>query len=410
MADESRIVNDIENMRVITDPCEGGTTRIGFTEKYREGAEYFKGKMREAGLAVREDSIGNVYGRLAGTEDTLPVILAGSHLDTVRNAGAYDGIAGAVCALEAARMIKENHIKLKHPFEVVGIIEEEGTKFGQVLLGSKFVTGAFSESDMDSIKDEDGITLRNVLSAYQAADCCGCYRESNEVLAFLELHDEQGPLLESRGIDIGIVEKIVAISWLTVTVTGFAGHAGTIPMPLRQDAATGASYIIGGISSFTTEKYSYQATATVGKLELLPGSANCIPGKCTFSVDLRAGSFDVIDDIIEYIHKLSKECEALFHVNAEVMVNSRQAPIAMNLNIRQVYQDCCEKLGYSYCSMNSGAGHDSMIFSAHWPAAMFFIPCRKGITHNPEEYVTPQALAKGADLLYESILAIDKME
>lgn len=410
MAVEDRMVNDIENLRVITDLCEGGTTRIGFTGRYREGVEYFKEKMREVGLEVREDNIGNVYGRIPGSDDKLPVILSGSHLDTVRNAGAYDGIAGAVCALEAARMLKENNIKLKHPFEVVGIIEEEGTRFGQVLLGSKFVTGAFSESDMDRIKDEDGTSLRNVLSAYQAEDCCQCYRESNEVLAFMELHDEQGPLLESKGLDIGIVEKIVAISWLTVTVKGFAGHAGTVPMPLRQDAATGASYIIGGISSFTTEKYSYKATATVGKLELLPGSANCVPDKCTFSVDLRAGSLEIIDDIAEYIHKLSNECEELFHVNVEVAVNSRQDSIEMNTNIRQVYQDCCEKLGYRYCTMNSGAGHDSMIFSKHWPAAMFFIPCRKGITHNPEEYVTPQALAKGANLLYESILSIDKKE
>jgi len=410
LAAKNRIVNDIESLRVITDPCEGGTTRIGFTAKYREGAEYFKERMREIGLEVREDKIGNVYGRFPGKDDSLPAIVAGSHLDTVRNAGAYDGVAGAACALEAARMIKENNIKLNHPLEVMGIIEEEGTRFGQVLLGSKFVTGAFSDADMDKIKDEDGKTLGNIISAYQLKDSCPCYRESNEVLAFLELHDEQGPLLEDKGLDIGIVDKIVAISWLTVTVNGFAGHAGTIPMPLRQDAATGASHMISRISSYTTEKYSYQATATVGQLKLLPGSVNCVPGKCIFSVDLRAASLEIIEDITKYLRKLGKECEELFHVSTEVEVNSRQSPIEMNFDIRQVYRDSCEKLGYSYCSMNSGAGHDSMIFSKHWPSAMFFIPCRKGITHNPEEYVTPEALEKGANLLYESILAIDKLE
>lgn len=408
MAVENRIVDDIENLRVITDPCDGGTTRIGFTKKYREGAEYFKEKMREAGLEVREDKIGNVYGRFPGENDTLPAIVAGSHLDTVRNAGAYDGVAGAACALEAARMIKENNIKLNHPLEIMGIIEEEGTRFGQVLLGSKFVTGAFSDADKDKIKDEDGNTLRNVLAAYQAEGSCPCYRESNEVLAFLEMHDEQGPLLEAKSLDIGIVEKIVAISRLTVTVNGFAGHAGTIPMPLRQDAATGASHMISRISSYTTEKYSYQATATVGQLKLLPGSSNCVPGKCIFSVDLRAGSLEIVEDVIEYIRKLGKECEDRFHVSAEIEVNSRQNPVEMNMDIRKAYQDGCKKLGYSYCNMNSGAGHDSMIFANHWPAAMFFIPCRKGITHNPEEYVTPEALVKGANLLYETILLLDK--
>lgn len=409
MSVESRIVNDIENLKIITDPCEGGTTRIGFTAKYREGAEYFKEKLRETGLTVREDTIGNVYGRFAGKDDTLPAIVAGSHLDTVRNAGAYDGVAGAVCALEAARMIKENNIQLNHPLEVMGIIEEEGTRFGQVLLGSKFVTGVFSDADMDKIKDEDGNTLGDVLSAYQMGGSDPCYRKSNEVLAFLELHDEQGPLLEAKDLDIGIVEKIVAISWLTVTINGFAGHAGTIPMPLRQDAATGASHIISRISSYTTEKYPYLATATVGQLKLLPGSANCVPGKCIFSVDLRAGSLEIVEEITEYIRGLGKECEELFHVSAEVEVNSRQSPIEMNADIRQVYRDCCEKLGYGYCNMNSGAGHDSMVFAGHWPSAMFFIPCRKGITHNPEEYVTPGALAKGANLLYEAILAIDQL-
>ncbi len=407
--DVNRIVNDIEQLKKISEE-PAVLTRIGFTPEYRRGAEYFVEQMKSAGLEVREDSIGNVYGRLPGKNDSLPAIVSGSHLDTVRDAGAYDGIAGAVCALEVARMLQENNVELDHPFEVIGLIEEEGTRFGQVLTGSKFVTGRFSDEDKDKITDEDGVTLRRILEDYSMADTCDCYRSKEDIHAFLELHDEQGPYLENENLDIGIVENIVAISWLTITVEGFAGHAGTVPMPMRQDAMTAAAQIIAGISNYTTEKFAYEATATVGKIELQPNSSNCIPSKCVFTVDLRAGSLEIIDDITAHIRSIGLEQEKENSVQIDITVNSYQAPVAMDSRLQKVYEDKCKKLEYNYCRMNSGAGHDSMIFAGYVPTAMFFVPCEKGISHNPAEYVTPDALAKGTRLLYESIIAIDKME
>lgn len=409
MVKTERIVNDIEELKKISSD-EGSLTRIGFTPEYRRGAEYFKEQMRLAGLMVREDEIGNVYGRIPGADDSLPAIVSGSHLDTVKDAGAYDGIAGAVCALEAARMILEKGIKLRHPFEVMGLIEEEGTRFGQVLTGSKFVTGRFTDKDKDSIMDSEGVTLRKCLEEYQAEDVCPSYRSNDEIHAFLELHDEQGPYLENGNTDIGIVENIVAISWLTITVDGFAGHAGTVPMPMRQDAMTAASRIISNIAEYTTEKYTYEATATVGKIELQPNASNCIPSKCVFTVDLRAGTLDIIDDITAYIRNACTEQEKLCNVSVSVEVGSYQPQVGMNIRLQQIYSEACEKLGYSYCRMNSGAGHDSMIFAEHVPTAMFFVPCLKGISHNPEEYVEPEALEKGTRVLFESILAIDEID
>lgn len=407
MADMMRIQSDIERLKTISEPCDAGTTRIGFTQTYRQGADFFKSRMEEAGLAVREDRAGNVYGRLEGTGKQLPVILSGSHLDTVRCAGAFDGIAGAVCALEAARMIKENGISLRHSFEVIGTMEEEGTRFGQVLLGSQFITGVFGESSLDTIRDSEGITLREISHAYLPANVCRAYRETEEILAFLELHDEQGPVLESENIDIGIVENIVAISWLTVTVTGFAGHAGTVPMPLRQDAATGACRLVNYIASHTARHYADSATATVGKLELLPGSSNCIPSKCVFTVDLRSGKMSNINELAAFIQEKAKEVAKEYNLDIEVHMDSRKDPIEMDGQLRGMIQESCERLGYSCRNMNSGAGHDAMIFSARWPAAMVFVPCIKGITHNPEEYVFPEALVKGTDVLYQTILALD---
>ena len=407
MANMLRIQSDIERLKSISEPCEAGTTRIGFTQTYREGADFFKRRMVEAGLSVREDSAGNVYGKLAGSKSGLPVILSGSHLDTVRCAGAFDGIAGAVCALEAARMIKENGVPLRHSFEVIGTMEEEGTRFGQVLLGSQFITGVFGDKDLDTIGDPDGITLREILKDYLPADVCPAYRESGEILAVLELHDEQGPVLEAENIDIGIVEKIVAISWLTVTVTGFAGHAGTVPMPLRQDAATGACRLIDSIARHTIANYAYSATATIGKLELLPGSTNCIPAKCIFTVDLRSGSMSNIDDLTAFIQKRAEETAKECHLTIHVHVDSRKDPIAMDGTLREMIRKSCAKSGCSCRDINSGAGHDAMIFSGRWPTAMLFVPCVKGITHNPAEYVSPEALAKGTDVLYQTILALD---
>lgn len=409
LANMLRIVEDINILKDITEACEDGTTRVGFTATYRRGAEFFKDRMRDAGLIVREDSIGNVYGRLEGRYNDKPVILSGSHLDTVRCAGAYDGIAGAVCALEVARRLKENQVILNHSFEVMGLIEEEGTRFGQVLLGSKFVTGAFTDESMDQIKDpDDGRTLREIVKEYAVPDACPAYRNKEEVKAFLELHDEQGPLLETEGVDVGIVENIVAISWLTVTVIGFAGHAGTVPMPLRQDAATGASKLISSISDYTTENYAYTATATVGKLQLTPGSSNCVPSKCVFTVDLRSGEMSNVEEVINYIRECAANIASECDVNIEISVDSKQEAIAMDKDLRRCMHASCEKLGYSHRDINSGAGHDAMIFSSHWPTAMIFIPCVKGITHNPKEYVHPEFLAKGADVLYETILTIDK--
>jgi allantoate deiminase len=403
-----RVLRDIEALRIISEPCEAGTTRIGFTPTYRQGVNYFKDQLSKAGLVVREDLIGNVYGRVEGSVANLPAIVSGSHLDTVRCAGAYDGIAGVVCALEVARMLVENGVSLRHPFEVMGIIEEEGTRFGQVLLGSRFVTGAFGDSELDSIQDADGQSLRSILETYSPDQTVRAYREDNEVLVFLELHDEQGPLLQAENTDIGIVESIVAISWLTVSVVGFSGHAGTVPMPLRQDAATAACRLIDAISRFTTEHYAYRATATVGKIELKPGSTNCIPGHCVFTIDLRAGELETIDALITFIRKKAEEVAQDCQVEIRMDVDSRIAPIVLDKNLRDLIQTSCEQLGYSYRVMNSGAGHDAMVFAARWPAAMLFVPCDKGITHNPAEYISPDALRKGTEVLYRTILALDE--
>lgn len=409
MANTSRLEQDIETLRRITEPCDGGVTRVGLTKTYRLGIDYIKLQMHDIGLIVREDDIGNVYGVLKGQNPSLPSIISGSHLDTVRNAGAFDGIAGVVCALEVARMLKEQNIRLQHTFEILATVEEEGTHFGTVLLGSRFIAGEFLEEDRDRLCNDNGQTLRQILTDYSNnITTIPVKRDPNTIKAFLELHDEQGPVLETTKTDIGIVNNIVAIGQMIVTLTGFAGHAGTVPMTLRQDAGIAGCAFISNLNQYALRKYAEHATLTVGKLSLLPNSANCIPNQCTFTLDIRSGDPDIVHDMMNYVKQVATIIDLEYSVSSDVKQISFKAPVMMDASLRQLIEKTCIDLGLSYRHLNSGAGHDAMIMAGICPTAMLFVPCYKGITHHPDESVSWDDMAKGTDVLFNTILQLDK--
>ena len=410
-ANSEKIKFDIEFLRKVSQPCAAGTTRLSYTDEYKQAAAYIKDKMSETGLEVLEDGIGNIYGRLCGTDAKLPAILCGSHLDSVKCAGAFDGIAGVACALEVARILRRNKRALRHPFVVAALVEEEGTRFGQACMGSKFATGIYSEKELDTFADDSGLSLRTALKQYHPQGFCAPF-EMEKVIgktaAFLELHSEQGPVLERENIDIGIVDKIVSVCWLSVTVTGFAGHSGTVPMTSRRDAGIGSFRMIDAINRFVTEKFPSAATATVGKLELLPGSSNCIPDKCTFSIDLRSPDRNIISEIMEYINKQAAQVKKECAVNVDISIKTDLTPAPLDLDVQKMIKKACNKLEYTSRPINSGAGHDAMVFAEKISSAMVFIPCKDGITHNPLEKMSYASLAKGADVLYETLLQIDE--
>lgn len=410
-ADLKYLKEMIETLAKITEPCEEGILRRSYTPEYREGIRYVSGEMTRAGLTVREDTVGNLFGTLSGTETGLPVLMSGSHLDSVRCAGAFDGIAGVVCALEAARMIQKSGEPLRHPYTVAGIIGEEGTRFGQVLLGSRFLTGDIEESQLDFIKDlENGKTLRKVMEEYGLR---GDIKEASligqPVKAFVELHGEQGPVLEQAKKEIGIVETIAGIAWLEVTVIGQANHSGTVPMKLRKDAGITAYQMILKLQEYILKYYSERATMTVGQLKLEPGSSNCIPGKAVFTLDFRSGDAAALADLQE---KLQKEAEEKMKEGYQISVRlfSRKEPVPMHSEIQKIIQQSCKKLGYSYQYLNSGAGHDSMIFASCWPTAMLFLPNKDGISHNPREFISYEDMKKGAEVLYQTIRQLDGLD
>ncbi|GKX62336.1 M20 family metallo-hydrolase [Pragia fontium] len=408
MIKTERLQADIEALRAISDPCNGGVTRIGFTERYRQGVEYVKQRMQECGLTTYEDEIGNLYGVMEGQDSSAAKIISGSHLDTVRNAGAFDGIAGVVCALEAARVIKERGIKLKHTYEVLGFIEEEGTNFGQVLLGSRFISGDLTDADKDRFISKDKQPLREVLSNYmQGIETVPACRKNDNILAFLEVHDEQGPVLQETNTDIGIVQSIVALSQLSISITGFAGHAGTVPMNLRQDAGLAGCSLVSRMTSYVLRKYTNEATFTVGKFSLLPNSSNCIPNNCSFTIDLRSGTQAIVDNVLDYLQDMKKLVEQEYNVTIDVNIDSYKDEVVMDQGLQQLIAESCDKLGLSYRNINSGAGHDAMIMANLCKTAMIFIPCDRGITHHPLEKVEWEDMRKGTELLLETILRLD---
>lgn len=403
-----RIKKDIETLKKISEPADGGVTRIGFTKKYREGVEYIKSRMAEYGLRTYEDDAGNIYGAIEGSDASAARIVSGSHLDTVRNAGAFDGIAGVACALEAARVIKERGLSLKHTFEVLGFIEEEGTNFGQVLLGSRFITGELSDEKKDIFISKDGENLRSVMTEYlQGINTVPACRKHDNILAFIEIHDEQGPVLQATGTDIGIVQNIVAISQISISIAGFAGHAGTVPMDLRQDAGVAGCTFVTRMNAFVLRNYCHSATFTVGKFSLLPHSANCIPDKCHFSIDLRAGNKEIIDEILSYLKIMATVIEKEHNVAIETTIDSFKDAVSMDDELQKVITSSCDKLGFTYKNINSGAGHDAMVMAGICRSAMIFIPCDKGITHHPLEDVAWSDMKKGAEVLLETILTLD---
>lgn len=389
-----------------------GVQRLSYTTAYREGVNYVSQVMRDEGLQVYEDPIGNLFGFLQGEDPSCPMILSGSHLDTVQCGGAYDGAAGVACALEAAHMIIESGVPLRHTFGVLGTIEEEGSRFGQALLGSRFLTGAFEEEQVNELLEkEDGRTMNAVIREYglQGMLKNRMLVDKGRVRAFLEIHGEQGPVLEKKKIQAGIVEMIAGIRWLEVIVIGETGHSGTIPMGERKDAGIGAFRILLYLNREITKRYSGDAVVTAGRLCLEPGSINCVPGKCSFTLDIRSGKKEILKEITELVQTMRGMVQDM-GMDMRVKELSSRDPVPMDSLLQKYFAKSCEMAEVSYMKMNSGAGHDSMVFAQRVPAGMLFLPNRGGVSHCPEEYISGKDLEKGAEVLYGVIRMLDREE
>ncbi|MGR3250768.1 MAG: Zn-dependent hydrolase [Paracoccus sp. (in: a-proteobacteria)] len=380
-----------------------GTTRLTYSSEYAGARDYVIDQMLQAGLSVRQDAVGNVFGRIEGSQPDLAPIFVGSHLDSVPNGGRFDGPAGVVAGLETAFLFRDLGLVPERPIEVIALIEEEGSRFGGGLMGSRLLTGQLDGASLHDLRDDDGISAAEAMTAFglDPMQAGQAVLQPGSVHAFLELHIEQGPVLEAERKDVAIVDRIVGLAQLKVTVRGKAGHAGTTPMDARQDALAGAVAILSQLPDLARQ-VGRGAVLTVGKLEVLPGGANVIPDLVSFTVDLRAPQEDDVMRLIEMTNAAAARA-AGNGLTCDVEQHLYAPPTPMSAQIHAALSAQAEALGLSQRDMVSGAGHDAMIMARFAPTGLVFVPSRGGISHAPEEWTDFPQLARGIDVIFATI-------
>jgi len=382
---------------------EGGVSRVAVRDPDLAGREYIMDLMREAGLHVRVDTAGNIIGRREGSEEDLPVIMFGSHIDSVPGGGNYDGDVGVIGAIEVVQLLKENRISTRHPLEVVSFTDEEGG-----LTGSRAMVGKLSERTLE-VMSHSGMTIRdgirNVGGDPNRLDLAE--RKPGEILAFIELHIEQGALLDDEDIDIGVVEGIVGIRWWDVTIEGFANHAGTTPMNKRWDAMVSAAELTLAINHVATTMPGRQV-ATVGRIRAEPGAPNVIPGEVVLSLEIRDLDAWKMQQVFERIQAEAKQiADARFTPIRFSEIDVASPPAPTDRQMRRIISAAADELGMSFRLMPSGAGHDAQDMTHITPTGMIFVPSVNGVSHSPKEFTSPEDMANGASVLLKTVLAID---
>jgi N-carbamoyl-L-amino-acid hydrolase len=402
-ANPDRMEQRIKELSAFGANADGGVDRIAFSEADLAGRAHIMDLMREVGLSVRLDTAGNIIGRREGGEPDLPVIMFGSHIDSVPGGGNYDGDVGVIGAIEVIQLLQDNGIRTRHPLEVVSFTDEEGGLTGSSAMIGEVDYRMLSEVSHSGMTIGEGI--RAVGGDPNRLDLAE--RKPGELKAFIELHIEQGAFLDEENIDIGVVEGIVGIRWWDVTIEGLANHAGTTPMNRRWDAMVSAAEYILAVNRVATSMPGGQV-ATVGKIRALPGAPNVIPGEVVLSLEIRDLSAGKMQRVFD---EISREAERIADArftpirHAEIGVASLPAPT--DERMRRLIASSADDLGLSFKFMPSGAGHDAQDMTLITPTGMIFVPSVEGISHSPREFTAAQDMANGASVLLRTVLAID---
>jgi len=392
-----RIARDLEYLKQFTATPGDGCTRLPFTKEARNAVDFLKELMVEAGLSVREDEAGNVIGTLEGENPELPCIMMGSHFDSVINGGDYDGIAGVVCAIEVARQLKDAGFKPKRNFVVVGFMDEEGLRFGTGYFGSGAMMGHRDVEYCKHYKDNDGISIYDAMKSYglDPEKIGEAAWKEGSIGRFLELHIEQGPVLDAEGIELGLVNGIVGIQRYMVTVHGRADHAGTTPMDMRLDAVDAATKVISKIPDWAREKAD-GTVATTGLIKVTPGGMNIVAERVDFTVDIRSMNNDNINDIANRIRaaldREVKEMGGSYEIDTKLVIT----PVFLSEEMLGIMEESCKERGYSYKKLPSGAGHDALEIGQIIPTVMLFVPSKDGRSHCPVEFTKYSEFAKAS--------------
>ena len=403
-----RIQRDIEALAQFTASPGAGVTRFSFTAEDRQAREYIINQMAASHLKVYEDAAGTIIGRREGSRAAAPVVMIGSHFDSVKNGGPFDGPAGVVAALEIARVLDENRIATEYPLEFIAMIEEEGGRFGAGLFGSRAMAGRIPPDELLNLHDDSGISVARAMHDFGLAPeaLLSAVRSPEQLKAFLELHIEQGPILEKTGTDVGLVETVVGIEQWEIEIQGRPDHAGTTPMNMRADALVATADVIKQIHRLASQSET-GTVATVGKLQVAPGAGNIVPGKATFSVDIRSdNAADILqlgETIKVFLFSLPQEYPGISTRMSSVLSID---PTPLSSPILQLLEEEAGIGGITSRRMRSGAGHDAMVMASLAEVGLVFVPSRDGRSHCPEEWTDYNKLKKGVDLVLQVTLRL----
>jgi len=404
IVDGERLNRTMEEMKTFGGNADGGSDRVAFSSYNREALTYLAGLMKDAGMSTRIDFAGNLIGRFEGSRKGAATLLAGSHIDTVPNGGHYDGIVGVMAAIEVARTLNDRDLRLEHPLEIAVWTNEEGGKTGSRSMNGSVAVGEMSLPSLGDRSLGEGIRFLggNPERLFENRAAPG------SIAGYVELHVEQGAILDREQIDIGIVEGIVGIKRWYVAVEGFANHAGTTPMDQRQDALLAAARFVVAVNEIITAEPGRQV-GTVGKLVPSPGAPNVIAGRVELSLEIRDLDMDKVDRLFSTIEQaataIGEDTGTAFAFN-----HYYESPAAeSDERIMKMIEKTADELGLSAMRMPSGAGHDAQSFKDLSILGMIFVPSRDGISHAPSEYTSPQQITNGANVLLRTLIELDHL-
>jgi len=398
--DKRRLEQSIEELGRIGRTPRGGLTRLALSDEDKRGRDWMVSRMREAGLAVTVDQMGNIFGRRAA-DSALPPVMMGSHVDSVPTGGRYDGQLGVLCGLEVIRSLNDAKIRTRHPVTLAIFTNEEGARFQPAMIASGVLAGKIALEDAYNTRDKDGIRLVDELEriGYLGAEPC----VARPFRAYLELHIEQGPFLEEEGLSVGVVEGIVAIAWSRLTIHGVQDHAGPTPMRIRHDALVAAAEVVGGVRRIAREMGGDLVT-TVGNLVVAPNIVNAIPGRITLSIDMRDPQDATLDRARAKLEAIVREACEREGVRYELEHYWRVPYTPFDRDVVDTIERAARAAGARYRRIRSGAGHDAQYMAAIGPAGMVFVPSRDGRSHCEEEFTAIDDIEQGATTLLRAAL------
>ena len=408
MVDEARIRRRIDRLAAFTE-AERPYTRRAFTDLYRQARAWLAEEFRSAGLEPALDAGGNLVGRRAGRRSGARALAAGSHIDTVVGGGRFDGVAGVVAALEAAQVLHESGVELEHPLFVYDFLSEEPSDYGAACVGSSALAGTLTPALLAGV-GPDGESLAAALARMggDPAALDAPLPDAGRLAAFLELHIEQGPVLEREGLPIGVVEGIVAIRRMDVTLRGKAGHAGTTPMALRRDALVGAAALVQDVWERARATGAASGlVATVGRLEVFPNGANVVPGEVRLVLEARSLDETEVAAFLDETRRRARERAEALGLELEAAVVDAAPAVRSDSRLVAALEAACDARGLGHRRLSSGAGHDAMQVAQVCPVGMIFIPCVDGLSHHPDERAAAGDVAAGAAVLLDALERLD---